>query len=215
MAKKSTKSNKFKDFLLSWKQGLKDISDVMNDPGGWRLFIKAWIVIGVGFLLLRWGTGKLDEQTKEVRTQIDAIRVQQNSEQDYLTNKNKLLSLEPLFPDVKAKDQWLISQIIELFRQANVTANMNEPQLEMNTNPNYAVVSKKVTFTQNFLDFGKLLADIENSHAFLRVSEFSIQKNPDPNEIGKNNITMTFNTIFPKEKLAPVLFRDYNKGGQK
>ena len=170
MAKKSTKSNKFKDFLLSWKQGLKDISDVMNDPGGWRLFIKAWIVIGVGFLVLRWGTGKLDEQTKEVRTQIEAIRVQQNSEQDYLTNKNKLLSLEPLFPDVKAKDQWLISQIIELFRQANVTANMNEPQLEMNTNPNYAVVSKKVTFTQNFLDFGKLLADIENSHAFLYLA---------------------------------------------
>lgn len=214
MAIKPNKSTKLKDFLQGWKQGLVDIWNVVQEHN-YKLFIKQVVVILVGLLILRWGVGKLNEQTKEVRLQIDAIRVQQNSEQDYLSNKRKLLSLEPQFPDVKVKDQWLLTQLLEVFQPSGIKANMNEPQLEINTNPNYVVISKKVSFSQNFLEFGKLLADIENRTAFLRVSEFSVQRNPDPNEIGKNNITMTFNTIFPKEKLAPVLFKDYNKGGQK
>ena len=213
MAIKNKTTGKFYQFLQSWKQGLKDISDVLQE-GNFRLFVKQFVVILIGFFILRWGTGKIDESTKKVREQIDAIRVQQSSEQDYLSNKRKLLSLEPQFPDMAAKDQWLIQQLLEIFSPLKVTANMNDPQTENVSNPNYTIASKKVGFTMGFPEFGKLLADIENRSSYLRVSEFSIVKNTDANEIGTNTINMVFNTIFPKEKLAPVLFKDY-KGGKK
>jgi len=213
MALKPNKSNKVKEFVQSWKQGLKDVSDVFQE-GNFKLFVRQLIVVVAGFLILRWGVGKLNEQTKTVRTQIDAIRVQQSSEQEYLENKRKLLSLEPRFPEVKEKDQWLISQLLEIFKPANITANMNEIQVENSANPNYLTISKKVSFATKFLDFGKLLAEIENRPAYMRISEFSIRKNPDVNEPGMNNVDMTFNAVFPKEKLAPVLFKDY-KGEQK
>ena len=200
-------------FLQGWKQGLQDMCDVIND-GGYKLFLWPVIVIIAGFLLLRWGSSRLNEQTKTVRTQIDAIRVQQSSEQDYLSSKRKLLSLEPQFPEVKEKDQWLIQQLLEVFQQTEITPNMNEVQVENSANPNYLTVSKKVSFSSAFPDFAKLLAAVESRQAYLRISDLSVLKSADTNEVGVNNVTMTFNTAFPKEKLAPVLFKDY-KGAQK
>lgn len=213
MALKPNTSNKVKEFSQGWKQGLKDVNDSLAE-GNYKLIAKQVVVVIVAFLILRFGVGKLNEQTKAVRTQIDAIRVQQSSEQDYLTSKRKLLSLEPRFPEVKEKDQWLISKLLEVFQPANVTANMNELQVENGANPNYLIISKKVSFSTKFLDFGKLLAEIENRPEYMRISEFSLRKNPDPNDLEMNTVDMTFNTVFPKEKLAPVLFKDY-KGVQK
>lgn len=213
MALKRKSSGKLNKFLQNTKQGLQDINDVIQDHN-YKLFLKQFIVVVIGFMLLRWGSGQLEEQTKTVRQQIDSIRVQQSSEQEYLNNKRKLLALEPQFPDFASKDQWLIQELLDVFKSTNTTANMNDPQVENPTNPNYTIVSKKVSFTMGFLEFGKLLADIENRPSYLQVSDYNIAKSNDANEIGVNTITMTFNTIFPKEKLAPILFKDY-KGGQK
>ena len=200
-------------FLQGWKQGLKDVGDAFQE-GNYKLFAKQVVVIVAVFMLVRWASGRLDEQTKSVRQQIESIRVQQSSEQEYLANKSKLMSLEPQFPDISVKDQWLIQQLFEVFKPVKINANLSDPQMENANNPNYTIVSKKVNFAINFLDFGKLLAEVENRPFYLRVSEFSITKNPDSRDIGVNTVSLTFNTVFPKEKLAPVLFKDY-KGGKK
>lgn len=212
--KKSSK-RKMKNFLQEWKQGFKDILAILQE-GKFQLAVKQVIVLAVAFLLMVMGSRKMEEQTKSVRQQIESIRVQQSSEQEYLTNKRKLLSLEPQFPEVASKDTWLLSQLLNIFENVDdVKVNTNDPQVENATNPNYTLISKKITFPMKFLPFGKLLADIENRDSYLRISELTIAKSTDPNEMEYNMITMVFNTAFPKEKLAPVLFKDYNKGGTK
>jgi len=43
------------------------------------------------------------------------------------------------------------------------------------------------------------------------VSNFIIEKNKDPNHMGENKISIKLNTIFPKEKIAKSLFKDYDQ----
>ena len=73
----------------------------------------------------------------------------------------------------------------------------------------YTVASQSVSFQQSFAELGKLLADMENGDDFIRASEVSISKLTTQEGLGENTITVKFNTVFPKEKYAPKLFKDY------
>ena len=136
--------------------------------------------------------------------------MQQSSEREYMTNKDLLFELEPRFPDISDKNGWLTSQILGVFKDAELTPQMNGSQTEDASNPTYEAVSLQVSSEMDFTRFARFLADIENNDEYLKVSDFSITKDTDPEHLGNNKISMKFNTIFPKEKIAKQLFKDYD-----
>ena len=133
------------------------------------------------------------------------------SEREYQANNKKLISLEPRFPDVSAKNEWLLSQILGIFKAANITPQMEGTQTEDTSNSSYVVAALRVNADMSFPQFGEFLAGVENKKEFVKISEFSLAKATEPDKLGQNKVSIRFNTIFPKEKIAKSLFKDYDK----
>ncbi len=207
----TTSMKKPNKIVESIKKGLADIKMVLEE-GNYKLFIKQMIVIILVFFGFRYYNGVLQQKENDIRGKIDAVQAQQNNEKEYLANKKKLLELEPRFPDMATKNDWLLRQIVSVFREANITPKLGTAQAEDTSNPAFTVAAIPVTFNVSYGDFGRFLAQLENSNEYLKVSEFTLTKSKE--SLGENAITMRINTIFPKEKIARTMFKDA-KGGRK
>ena len=192
------------------KKGFQDIQTVAQE-GNFKLFLKQFIAVLIVFLAFKFVNGKFTEKISNFEGQMDAIRVQQTSEREYQANKKKLISLEPRFPDVSAKNEWLLSQILGIFKAANITPQMEGTQTEDTSNSSYVVAALRVNADMSFPQFGEFLAGVENKKEFVKISEFSLAKATEPDKLGQNKVSIRFNTIFPKEKIAKSLFKDYDK----
>ena len=194
-------------FMARTKQGLKDIKAALQE-GKFALFTKQFVALLVVFLLVRWAYGKLAKKRDAINDQISAIEIQQTNKEDYLINKDRLMHLEPLFPDVSEKDEWLLKRLIEIRDTYRVNPDLNG-NVTMTDNPSYTVASQTISLQQKFSDFGNMVAGIENGDPFLRISEFSITKLTAPESLGENTISFKINTVFPQDKFGPRLFKDY------
>ncbi|WP_428075836.1 hypothetical protein [Candidatus Avelusimicrobium luingense] len=204
---KNEKTNKY---VAQLKQGFADIQTVAQE-GNLKLFLKQFIALLVIFLLFKYLSGKFNSKIQNINGQLEAIRAQQVNEQEYATNKKLLISLEPRFSNVEAKNEWLLSQIIDIFKKAGLTPSVEGAQTENDTNPTYVATSMKVSSTMTYDTFANFLAGIENRPTYIKISDFAIEKDTDPNRIGNNKVSLTLNTIFPKEKIARSLFKDYDQ----
>lgn len=84
--------------------------------------------------------------------------------------------------------------------------------MEDASNPTFTATSIQVGLTGGYEQFARLLESIENRHEYVKISNFIIEKDKDPNRMGQNKISMRLNTIFPKEKIANnKLFKDYDQ----
>ena len=43
------------------------------------------------------------------------------------------------------------------------------------------------------------------------MSEFTLTKQTESEKLGLNKISLRFNTVFPKEKIAKSIFKDYDQ----
>lgn len=196
--------------ISNLKKGFQDIQTVMQD-GNFKLFAKQVVVIVLLVFALRYANGKFATQISQNTEQISSIQIQQQSEQDYLDNKERLFALEPRFPDVDKKNEWLISQILDLFQESKIQPQLEGAQTEDSSNSTYIVASQNVGAAMGYMQLGKFLERVENDPNYLRISEVSITKDTDPNAIGNNKVVLRFNTIFPKEKIGAKLFKDYDQ----
>ncbi len=193
--------------VTEMKQGVQDIKAVLAE-GNYKLFAKQIVVILLAFLGVRFLMGKLSVQKEQIVDKISALSIQQTNESDYLANKERLLNLEPLFPDLAKKNEWLLQTLMKIFEDHKIQANIDGNAVE-NVATDYTTVAQLVTFQQGFMPLGKFLADVENGDNFLRISEITISKITDTALLGENSVSVRFNTLFPKEKYAKRLFKDY------
>ena len=147
------------------KKGFQDIQTVAQE-GNVKLFVKQFVAVLVVFLLFRYCNGKFSEKIANYNGQMEAIRVQQTSEQEYQSNKKKLISLEPRFPDVEAKNEWLLSQVLGIFKEAKVTPQMEGTQAEDNSNASFLATSLQVNAEMPYDAFAELLAGVENKDEY-------------------------------------------------
>lgn len=192
------------------KKGFQDIQTVAQE-GNLKLFVKQFVAVLVVFLLFRYCNGQFAAKISNYDGQMEAIRMQQTSEQEYQANKTKLISLEPRFPDVDAKNEWLLSQVLGIFKEAKVTPQMEGTQTEDDSNASFLAASLLVNAEMSFDAFANMLAGVENKDDYVKISEFSISKLTESDKLGQNKITLRFNTVFPKEKVAKSIFKDYDK----
>ena len=118
------KNNKIVENL---KKGFQDMQTVAQE-GNFKLFAKQIVAVVLVFFLFRYLSGKFTQQENNFRGQMEAIRVQQTSEREYQANKEKLISLEPRFPNISDKNEWLLSQILGIFKAADLTPQMEGGQ---------------------------------------------------------------------------------------
>lgn len=201
------KNNKIVENL---KKGFQDMQTVAQE-GNFKLFAKQIVAVVLVFFLFRYLSGKFTQQENNFRGQMEAIRVQQTSEREYQANKEKLISLEPRFPNISDKNEWLLSQILGIFKAADLTPQMEGGQTEDASNATFVAASLRAGSEMGWPKFTEFLTGIESYDDYVKVSEFSLEKNTDPNQLGNNKVSLRFNTVFPKEKIAKSLFKDYDK----
>lgn len=206
----SVNNQQLNKIKASLEKGFKDMKLVMEE-GNFKLFLKQFIVIVVIFLVFRSVNNSFNQKISNYRGQMDAIHSQKANEQEYLTNKKRLLDLEPRFPDLSSKSEWLMTQVLDVFKQAELTPKFEGAQGENASDPNYTTTSLGISTTASWPQFAQLLVVLENRPEYLRMSSFSLDKNGDSEQLGTNNIKLTINTLFPKEKLAPKLFKEEAK----
>jgi len=205
------KNNKYiSKCVESLKNGFQDIQTVVQE-GNFKLFLKQFITLLVVFLLYRYFSGNFAVKVRSLEGKIDSLRVQQRNEQTYQTNKKLLMSLEPRFPNVEGKNEWLLGQIIDIFKKAELSPDITGMQTEDAANPTYITASLPVNSVMEFEQFANLIASVENREEFVKISGFSLEKDTDPTRVKSNKVTLTFNTVFPKEKIAKKLFKDYDR----
>ena len=195
-------------FVLNMKKGLLDIKTALQE-GNFKLFIKQIAVIGVCLWLLHWMSGKFSQQISRNREQISSIETQQRSEQEYVSNKKLLLALEPLFPDIEEKNNWLTSKLLNLYKDAGLPLQLEGGASESTSNPTFLLMSQGVSSKGSVMQIGKFLEQIENGSSYLRVSEVTITK--ENADLGNNKFSMRFNTVFPKQKIGATIFKDYKQ----
>jgi hypothetical protein len=201
------KNNKHVENL---KKGFQDIQTVAQE-GNVKLFVKQFVAVALVLLAFKFLGGKFTEKINNINGQMDAIRMQQTNEREYDNNKRQLIRLEPRFPEVDGKNEYLVTQILEIFKNENLTPEVDSNQNEDTSNPTYIATSLGVSTEMNFNRFADFLARLENRKDFLKISEIGIEKDTSLENLGNNKITLRFNTIFPKEKIAKSLFKDYDK----
>ncbi len=201
-------SKKVPAWLAGLKQGWVDVQVVLQE-GKFSLFVKQMVVILGVFLLVRYGNDKIKQTQQNLQDQMSKINIEQLNRDDYLLNKQHLLRLEPLFPDQPEKPEWMLRHLIDIFEEAAITPTMEGTPAENSSASVYTVVSHPVTFQQSFAGLGKFLEKIENGDDFLRISDISVTKLTDLDSLGDNTVRITFNTVFPKVRYAPTLFKDY------
>ena len=199
-------------FIANTKRGLMDLKATLEE-GKYQLFVKQVVALLAFFLVVRFVCGKLAEKKSVLQDQIAAIAIQKDHKSEYLDNKQQLLYLEPLFPDISQKNEWMLRRLIKIFEDHRISPNMDGNVAE-NSGAVYTQMSQRVTFQQGYASLGRLLEDIENGADFLRISDISLVKLTGDN-LGENTVNIQFNTIFPQEKYGPKLFKDYNQQIQK
>lgn len=206
---------KSRQILASSKQGLLDMKTVLEE-GGVKLFAKQAATLIVLVLIYHYAATALDTRSDGIRVKIEALQAQQNNEKDYLFSKSKLLKLEPRFPDGASKNDWLLKQMDTIFRESSIVQRkVASSQTENNSNNAYTVVSVPIEMNASYAEFANLVAAIEGREEFLKVSEFSIVKSPISEALGTNTIKLRVDAVFPVEKVAKKLFKDYSAGGKK
>ena len=204
----SISTNKSMKWLEYLKQGFRDIGTVLQEAN-YKLFLKQLAAVVVLFIVFRWANEALINKQNNVIGQIDAVHAQQNNENEYLSNKTKLLELEPRFPDASVKNDWLLRQIVAVFKDSNLLPKVGSSQAEDASNAAYIVAAIPVDLETSYDNFAHLIADIENRDDFLRVTEFSIDKNKE--QLGQNSVKLRISTVFVKEKIAPIMFKNTAK----
>ena len=194
--------------IVNAKQGFNDVKTVFEE-GKYKLFVGQIVALALVFLLVKYASGKLVEHQNDLWKKMKAINMEELNKDDYLANKQHLLQLEPLFPDNNQRNEWFLRQMIDLLDSHNLPSNISGDISEDSSNSVYIVMLRPLNTEQTFKEVGKLISDIDNGDEFLRVSDITISKMTDSASLGKNKVTMTLGTVFPKEKYASKLFKDY------
>ncbi|OIO01121.1 MAG: hypothetical protein AUJ51_08825 [Elusimicrobia bacterium CG1_02_56_21] len=115
---------------------------------------------------------------------------------DYENAKVRMSGYQRKLPLIKDKDEWLNYLLTSSAKSAGVSVESLSAQ-EENAIGNYLVVSRDVSASTTYANFGKWLAEIENSRIFLRITKMSLER--EKNGLGTVKVSFTLSTVFPKQ----------------
>jgi len=114
---------------------------------------------------------------------------------DYEDAKTRLAASQRRLAPAKEKDDWLNSKLTDTAKLYNIPFDGISEQTEEESG-NFLMVSRQVQFTCSYASMARLLAELENSRIFLRITTLVAAKDPDT---GRMKVTLKLSTVFPKK----------------
>jgi len=170
---------------------------------GVKFFIKP-VFIGILLILILY-TQIYQAAERDIFFKTDAIKaaqIQAENLEDYLKDKNNLIALGKMLPDIKDKSSWLLDKLTTILEENNVLASRISEQKEKDLGK-FTSVNIKITLTVSYEELGKILQSIENDDIFLKVVALNLAKKGGQEELlGYNEIDMEVSTVFYKEPIT-------------
>ncbi len=117
----------------------------------------------------------------------------------YEDAKTRLAAYQRRLPLIKDKDEWLNYVMTSTAKAHGISFDSLSEQTEAEIG-DFLLVSRAVTVTTTYAQFGKWMVDIEHSPILLKVAEVDIKK--DSSSMGMVKINMKLSTIFQRIRAA-------------
>lgn len=188
-----------KDSLLRFKVFFSDMTDTMlviYTEKGIEPFKKPLFVTLPLLLLLYVGVYRpLSSKVGNAVYEIERGRAISEGAGDYEDAKARLAASQRKLAPAKEKDDWINTKLTDISKLHNIPFDGISEQTEEESG-NYLMVSRQVQFTCSYASMARLLAALENSRVFLRVTTLVATKDPDT---GRLKVILKLSTIFAKK----------------
>lgn len=189
-----------KNFFISFKNGFTDLNTVLSE-GKAKILLRPIVIILLAVGAAWYFNGKIILEHNAAQKNINALKNQKNKITGYPALKEELISLEKDFPDVKYKTEWLYGLVIDVFTSQKLSYDFTGSQKEA-SNDLFIVTTLGVRFTTSYAKLGELVAAIENSGKFVRISDVKFTKNEAAP--GIISVEMNLSTAFLQEQSFPA-----------
>lgn len=178
---------------------LSDILIIYGEKGV-APFKKPLMIAVPSLLVLYAGVySPLSSNLSRTQHRIDGMKAVALYADDYNDAKTRLMAMQRKLPLFKDKTDWLSYLINDSARKVGVSIDSQGAQAETEVGA-YVVASRQVTATTTYAQFGKWLADMENSPIFVHLTDLSL--NRDDSRPGTVKVSFTIATVFPKSGAA-------------
>ncbi len=174
------------------------VSDILIIYGekGITPFKKPLMIAVPSLLVLYAGVySPLSSTLSRTQRRIEGMKAVALYADDYNDAKTRLMAMQRKLPLLKDKADWLSYLINDSARKVGVSIDSQGAQNETEVGA-YVVASRPVSATTTYAQFGKWLADMENSPIFVHLTDLSI--NRDDSRPGTVKVSFTIATVFPK-----------------
>ena len=120
---------------------------------------------------------------------------------DYDDAKTRMKAYQLKLPNIKDKDDWLNNVMTSTAKINGISFDSTSAQTESEAG-NFLLVSRVVSVTTTYAQFGRWVADMENSPILIKVADLNLKK--DVSRVGVVKIVVKLSTIFPKSRAAVV-----------
>jgi len=114
---------------------------------------------------------------------------------DYEDAKTRLSGYQRRLPLIKDKEEWLNYLMTSTAKTYDISFDSLSAQTESEVG-SFLLVSREVTVTTTYANFGKWIAELERSPIIIKVAEANIRK--DTTRPGSVKVNMKLSTIFPR-----------------
>ena len=188
-----------KTFLHSLTDGAQNIK-LMLVEGKVKLLIRPIVVMLVVCAGLYYYNTLNKEAVQRDLEQIASLKTQKENMSQYIENKQAVVKAEVFFPDIVDKNEWLVTQMIDVFKRADILQKFAGSQTEQSNDIITATVMG-ADFTADYTSGGRVIAGLENIEQFLTVQELTIvRSSKEGSGVPQNTYVIKVGTVFPKDR---------------
>ncbi|MGC8867368.1 MAG: hypothetical protein ACP5PA_04055 [Elusimicrobiales bacterium] len=185
---------KFSEIKIYIKNLFSDVQAVYNEKGAEpfkKPLVISLIVIIALYILYHSSSSRLSDIKDRIKW-IESIKDYYN---EYTSSKETIKRYSSKVAAWKDKDDFLNYTLTSIASKNGIAFSSLEAQKEMTFDRVY-YVTKQVKFTTTYEKMIKFLAEIETSELFLEISQITISKKENPNQLGEVDVDLTLGTIF-------------------
>jgi Tfp pilus assembly protein PilO len=131
--------------------------------------------------------------------ELDKWRIIEAHYSEYESASDRMRAYQARLPNLKDKEEWLNVIMYSTAKTYGITPDSLAAQTEIKAG-NFLLVSRDVSLTTTYAQFGRWLADVENSPILLRVADVKIAK--VDGQSGYVRVNLRLSTIYPKNEAA-------------
>ncbi len=193
---------KFTDMFAWMQDGIHAVTSVYSEKGPGIFKIPAlMLVLGPLAIWMFLYKPAYNSYTRKSRF-ISSIQAQKEYGSDFLKLKKDLSQKENILVRGTDKSSWLSSFIRGKCADENVIIRSMTDQQESELGKHYIKATINFSFSSSFDKAVKVIVSLENSPYLIRVSQVDFTKSPTGSDLGRVSVSITADTIIPKETLA-------------